>query len=295
MMTEGAPVDHEPGPFGGSVRGGALERLERVVQAGEARLDGQRADLAALREVVRQLSTQDERPTRHGVLAWQVLPPDLVPAVLRQLLAGAVDLVRASVMSAPARPGFDPADPHHAESSLAGRRVRWRTLYPVEVTDTEAGRAFVAASAALGEEQRVSLAPPSEFVVIDDQVVVATAEWGNTGADHVVIRDPMLVAAFSALFDRAFAHALPIPRELGAGANDEDDLRLVRLLGLGLKDESIARYLGCSLRTVRRRVAHLMEIHDAQTRFQLGVAVAGKDAATLDSADAAALARQGDR
>ena len=44
----------------------------------------------------------------------------------------------------------------------------------------------------------------------------------------------------------------------------------MRLLGLGLKDESIARYLGCSLRTVRRRVAALMDRHGVQTRFQLG-------------------------
>jgi DNA-binding NarL/FixJ family response regulator len=63
----------------------------------------------------------------------------------------------------------------------------------------------------------------------------------------------------------------------GSDSGADSDLRLIRLLGLGLKDESIARYLGCSLRTVRRRVSHLMEVHGAQTRFQLGVAAAGQD------------------
>ena len=44
------------------------------------------------------------------------------------------------------------------------------------------------------------------------------------------------------------------------------------MLASGLKDEAIARYLGVSLRTVRRRVATLMEDLGAHTRFQLGSA-----------------------
>jgi DNA-binding NarL/FixJ family response regulator len=97
------------------------------------------------------------------------------------------------------------------------------------------------------------------------------ATWGDPAADYVLIREPMIVAAFTSLFDRAFDRALPVAD--GADLGDLDR-RLLRLLGLGLKDESIARYLGCSLRTVRRRVAHLMDVHGAQTRFQLGLAVA---------------------
>ena len=49
---------------------------------------------------------------------------------------------------------------------------------------------------------------------------------------------------------------------------------MLRLLVAGLKDEAIARYLGCSLRTVRRRVAGLMEHYGADTRFQLGASLA---------------------
>jgi DNA-binding NarL/FixJ family response regulator len=103
---------------------------------------------------------------------------------------------------------------------------------------------------------------------------MAVSEWGNPAADYVLIREPMIVSAFTALFDRAYARGLPI---VGDAQEADSDLRLVRLLGLGLKDESIARYLGCSLRTVRRRVAHLMDVHGAQTRFQLGVAAARED------------------
>ena len=45
---------------------------------------------------------------------------------------------------------------------------------------------------------------------------------------------------------------------------------------------------------MRRRVAHLMEIHDAQTRFQLGVAVASTDAVS-PAMDATALDGERDR
>jgi DNA-binding NarL/FixJ family response regulator len=70
------------------------------------------------------------------------------------------------------------------------------------------------------------------------------------------------------------------PRK-GSEEQEDEDVRLVRLLGLGLKDESIARHLGCSLRTVRRRVAQLMDGYGVQTRFQLGVAAAQDDLVSL--------------
>ena len=149
--------------------------------------------------------------------------------------------------------------------------MRQRTIYPADAMVTPEGREWVQSWAEAGEEQRVSLVPPSDFAVFDDEAVMAVAEWGNAAADYVLIREPMLVAAFATLFDRAFERALPVARDSDAPGSD---LRLLRLLGLGLKDESIARYLGVSLRTVRRRVAALMEVHGAQTRFQLGLAVA---------------------
>lgn len=40
---------------------------------------------------------------------------------------------------------------------------------------------------------------------------------------------------------------------------------------LGSKDEALARQLGVSLRTVRRRVADLMDEFGATTRFQAGM------------------------
>ncbi|MFI2782686.1 hypothetical protein [Streptomyces sp. ALB3] len=54
----------------------------------------------------------------------------------------------------------------------------------------------------------------------------------------------------------------------------EDDLRLLTLLATYPSDEPIARHLGVSVRTVRRRVARIMELLDVQNRFAAGVAAA---------------------
>ncbi|MFE3902834.1 helix-turn-helix transcriptional regulator [Streptomyces sp. NPDC059153] len=47
--------------------------------------------------------------------------------------------------------------------------------------------------------------------------------------------------------------------------------QLLSYLSAGLTDESIARELGVSYRTVTRRIARLQEMLGARTRFQLGV------------------------
>ncbi|MEV4013806.1 helix-turn-helix domain-containing protein [Nonomuraea angiospora] len=49
-----------------------------------------------------------------------------------------------------------------------------------------------------------------------------------------------------------------------------EDRRLLALLAAGLKDDAIARQLGTSPRTLRRRLRHLLDELNAETRFQAG-------------------------
>jgi hypothetical protein len=191
--------------------------------------------------------------------------------LLRYLIEHTTDLSRVCTMVIDVGAGVEQENLRLNQDLLAEGRFRQRTIYPMDIMDTEPGRAWVRSFAEAGEEQRLSLVPPSEFAIFDEHTLVAVGEWGNPASEYVMVRDPMVIAAFIQLFDRAFERALPMVREHGTDA-DDDDQRLLKLLGLGLKDESIARYLGCSLRTVRRRVAALMAAHNVQTRFQLGLA-----------------------
>ena len=256
-----------------------LDRLQRILERGEAAIEGRRAELAEVRHALIQLRNRDSAPDpSRAVPVWQNLSADLAPPLLRQLTEETVGMVRSCVVSLDTGPGLDEDSIRQTQDLLSRRRIRQRTIYPMDILEHEAGRRWVAAWGAFGEEQRLSLAPPSDFAIFDQQAVVAVARWGDPAADYVLIRDPMLISAFTALFDRAFARALPMTP---FDENDEGDLSLIRLLGLGLKDESIARYLGVSLRTVRRRIAALMAAHGAQTRFQLGVAAAREDLVAL--------------
>ncbi|GHA94671.1 LuxR C-terminal-related transcriptional regulator [Streptomyces termitum] len=54
----------------------------------------------------------------------------------------------------------------------------------------------------------------------------------------------------------------------------EEDFLILTLLTTYPSDEPIARHLDVSVRTVRRRVARIMEILDVQNRFAAGVAAA---------------------
>jgi len=177
-------------------------------------------------------------------------------------------LIRQSVLSLQTGPGLDEEAARMCKAAVAGGREQ-KAIYSMATMEDPDGRRWVWTMADAGEQQRVSESPPSEFAIFGDEVVLAVADWGATGADHVIIRDPMLIAAFTTLFDYAWEHALPTH---GVRRDITSDRQLLRLLASGFKDEAIARYLGWGVRTVRRRVAKLMDELGAETRFQLGVA-----------------------
>nr|WP_269781601.1 LuxR C-terminal-related transcriptional regulator [Nocardia bovistercoris] len=72
-------------------------------------------------------------------------------------------------------------------------------------------------------------------------------------------------------FDVLWALAAPISVNPSAEELDERDKAILTLMGLGATDDTIARRLGMSRRTVVRRTARLLERLGASTRFQAGV------------------------
>ena len=72
------------------------------------------------------------------------------------------------------------------------------------------------------------------------------------------------------LFELMWERAAPVP-DMDFGEARPDLRRfLLQQLAAGAKDEQIARTLGISLRTVRRRVADLLIDLGVDTRFQAG-------------------------
>ena len=84
----------------------------------------------------------------------------------------------------------------------------------------------------------------------------------------MLVRQGALVDALTLLFELYWERSVAVPDT--ARPRIDERAFLVRQLASGAKDEQIARTLGLSLRTVRRRVADLMIELGVDTRFQAG-------------------------
>ena len=175
-----------------------------------------------------------------------------------------------------------------AEEVAVKRGVRYRVVIERAVLERpDAAEKF--AAAVLPEEHiRVIESVPTRLLVADRSTVmlplsstVALAgegrESGDEGPMALISRAPGLVAAMLGLFESIWQRAMPVRL---AGEQVETgpaeplptplDLRILSLLLVGATDAAIAKQLGLGLRTVQRRVAHMMELAEVSTRLQLG-------------------------
>jgi DNA-binding NarL/FixJ family response regulator len=105
----------------------------------------------------------------------------------------------------------------------------------------------------------------------------------DTGESALIVRGEAMVAVLVLSFEQLWVHAQPFqhrnaPAVSGAAGIglSESDRSLLRLLGMGVKDEAAARHLGVSVRTVRRQIADIMRTLDAESRFQAGIEAANR-------------------
>jgi hypothetical protein len=153
------------------------------------------------------------------------------------------------------------------ELVASGRRSR--AIYPARVL--EEAPDVVRSRAEAGEIVRIVGAVPARISVMGSTSAVLSDRWGAGSARRLVVREPALVGALGALFDNVWERAMAVPgMDLGFDPGGQRRL-LLHQLTRGAKDEQIARTLGVSLRTVRRRVAEIMDDLGAESRFQAGV------------------------
>jgi DNA-binding Lrp family transcriptional regulator len=160
-----------------------------------------------------------------------------------------------------------------AISVVVGRAVaagrRSRAIYPMRALH-EAPE-VLQARAREGEQVRVIDDMPTRMLVIQGTHALLPEPLGFADEPRVLIRQSAIVGALTVLFEAFWDKATALP-DLDV-RRPRTDLRssLLRQLAAGAKDEQIARTLGLSLRTVRRRVAELLIELGVDTRFQAGV------------------------
>ncbi|MBF8175060.1 helix-turn-helix transcriptional regulator [Streptomyces olivaceus] len=192
---------------------------------------------------------------------------------LLQLQLGAHDEVCALVTGDPVVvTGVE----NDAEERAADRCVRHRVVVERSVLDQPSGITELTAALGRDEQVRVVDRVPAKLVVADRSLALVPLTSHSSEPAALVVHAGGLLELLSGLFDSVWRDALPL--RLGAsgvtghGAQEPDgtDLEILSLLLAGLTDASVAKQLDLGLRTVQRRVKHLMELTGVTTRLQLG-------------------------
>ena len=149
--------------------------------------------------------------------------------------------------------------------------VRVRKVYNASILDDPAAAARLSVLAGVGLGVRLCRTPLSHETIIVDRKVAITAGPPVDGVrNYAIVQSPDVVAGLAMLFEATWDSGVDLA-EFDGPSLDERNREVAQMLGSGLTDEAAARKLGLSLRTYRRRVAELMELLEADSRFQAGL------------------------
>lgn len=243
-----------------------LRRLEQYLAADTQRVEEARGKLVDIGDALMTLRARMHNIDLGDDPGVQVLTQEMATPMIDRL-AGSVERTDNVVLTVDVGAGSDEVNSRHERSRAVEGQLQ-RTLVHPTVLETELARTELAAKRGTGQLQRVSDHVETEFLVLGDEAVITLSVWADPGSPYVFIRNPALIRCFAAWFDVMWSVAPEV--EVPEGGSDD---ALIRMLALGAKDEMIARTLHVGLRTVRRRVAALMDQYGVGTRFQLGSAL----------------------
>ncbi|MFD1542455.1 helix-turn-helix transcriptional regulator [Nonomuraea guangzhouensis] len=149
-----------------------------------------------------------------------------------------------------------------------------RAVIPVSTLTLPGVRDQLTRLLATGGTVRTLDRVPSWFMTAGSDAAGLPALWGGNLPDHAynfyLVRTPIVVGMLRSLFEELWGRAVPLPW----GRRGEGVVQVLRLAAQGMCDDSIARQLGVSVRTVRARFADAMVQLGAQSRFHAGVEAA---------------------
>jgi DNA-binding CsgD family transcriptional regulator len=155
------------------------------------------------------------------------------------------------------------------ESAIRSGR-RCRGIYPVAALKHSPD--VLRMRIEVGEEIRILPSVATHLMVVGSTHAMFPDPLGPVEQPMVNVRQRGIVEVVTNYFEELWRRALPAA-ELEDLPSAERRLLLAELAS-GAQDEQIARRLGVSLRTVRRRVAELLEELGATSRFEAGVEAA---------------------
>ncbi|MFJ9697299.1 helix-turn-helix transcriptional regulator [Kitasatospora sp. NPDC101183] len=159
------------------------------------------------------------------------------------------------------------------DGRILRRNVHMRTLMASTALEDPGTMDYLYELVSKGAHIRISYLPLERLIICDRAVALTPIDPVNTSRGAILTRDPGLVAALVALFERMWrtAHDLPLAADGEAAGSDlanDFQRRLLRSLCTAQKDEIGARDLGMAVRTYRKHVASIMQLLGAANRFQ---------------------------
>lgn len=171
---------------------------------------------------------------------------------------------------------------HRSARAAAAEQMRTRVAGGLTI------RKLYSAAALVDEEQRLHLLDlrtagarvriaatglPHETIISDRSAMILAGKKVAGEREFTATTSTALIDAVHSMFDAAWEGAVPLDDYLTQDlpALDDDGRALLKMLTTGLTDEAAARKTGMSLRTYRRRVAEMMRLLEAESRFQAGV------------------------
>ena len=196
-----------------------------------------------------------------------------VVATYERLQEQATDRIRA-LDKGPHPPESKQQSP--PQQAALARGVTYQVVYGGDVLRESALLSVMRDSVAAGEQARLMARIPANLMIVDDREALLILPRTGRAGEGLLVGPGRLLNVLIELFDICWELGTPLQAVESAqqGADEETDegtRELLSLMAAGLTDESIARELGVSQRTVARRVARVQEQLAARSRFQLGI------------------------
>lgn len=171
------------------------------------------------------------------------------------------------------RPPYALTTANPVEQAAISQGVRYRAVYAPEALEWPGVLDDIRELVSHGEQARVLPGLRIKLAIADRRIALMPLSLELDDVRAAIIHPSTLLDGLIDLWEMCWQQAVPIE----APPNDplsDDHRALLTLLVSGLKDEAIARQLGWSIRTMRRRMSSLYELLGAENRFQAGVLAA---------------------
>jgi sugar-specific transcriptional regulator TrmB/DNA-binding CsgD family transcriptional regulator len=174
-----------------------------------------------------------------------------------------------------------PLGENAGEYAAVNRGVRFRVVLERAVLEQPGAVEGAIDSLRHGVDIRMADELPMKLIIADADlalVPVAVDDGGEPGA--VLLHPSGLLTGIDALFETIWDRAHPLELFTAGGTarmTEVDhhgltdlDRNIIALLLAGLSDQAVCTQLDLSMRTLQRRLRHLMDISGVRTRMQLG-------------------------